>query len=178
MPKQNIYQSQSGPASLRVQPAPRVLSRPDATSSADMLLDAAVKAGMAVVGAFERGREIEERRLIDEALLEHGREFGLWRGDYESSRQGKDALSAQHDFLARSEELAAAKMEEQGERLSPEGRNMLSREFAKRGLYAIEDGGRYQARQTALWNESRLNGQLELFVSASKCATLRKAGAL
>lgn len=126
------------------------------------IIGAGSKAGQAVLGAL--AGEYRERQigLVDDALLDVGREFEKWKKEYADSHQGALALNAQADFIAKYDELARARLKDFGQD-NEIFRDLLRKRLSQHGAQAALAGGSYEQGQARLWRASQWEGQKERF---------------
>lgn len=127
------------------------------------LTRAAEASGEKILKILARDYQVSERARADGIALETERKFEEWKKNYRETRRGIDAANAQADFTAKFEELRRGAIKEFGGDPDEVFEGELSRELAKRALYALADGGAYELREREAFNESVLRGRLAGF---------------
>lgn len=127
------------------------------------VMDAALRAGGKLLEIGAREYVDEQRGRVEDAVLRAGVRFERWKQAYNEAHQGGQALGARDAYVAAWQEIAGEEIRNFQGRPNERFGHDLEREMVKKGLFALRDGGNYEAAQREAWRGSQLEGQLASF---------------
>lgn len=162
--QQGLYESRihaGGPGRIASARTPAALAQGQEAQASRLAREAA-SAGNDLIRII--GREYTARlgAEVDATLLNVDRQFEEWKNQYRQEHQGQGGINALDDYTAKYGEIAGAALKSFGHE-DTVFQDQLRRRLAEHGLYAMRDGGAWQARQDEKWLDSQWNSQAAMF---------------
>lgn len=155
MARQIYFRGQVAPASVNIPQVHGATSVPHVRSEGAEILKGLAGLGRTAAQAYIRWDDKRQQSLIEDAFLKARSEMSRWSAEYQRTNRGADALEAQAAYEQQWGQIVQGVQSAYKDRLSDGAMHYLGRKMELGRLYALDDGARYQAQQTAAWNKNQ-----------------------
>ena len=155
MARQIYFRGQASPASVSIPQAHGAATVPHVRSEGAEILKGLADLGKAATHAYIRWDDKRQQSLIEDAYLKARGEMSKWSAEYQRNNQGADALEAQAAFEQQWDRISQGIQNAYQGKLSDGAMHFLGRKMELGRLYALDDGAKWQAQQTAAWNKNQ-----------------------